>query len=89
MPTRPFRIRCTLLGPSGTCINEATKNTAVITDTLGISSISMRRMVIAARTAAPPNPAAITGPESIPSDICIVRPRNIGILIRAAGKTAC
>ncbi len=71
-PTRPFKIKWILVGPIGMWIRLATKKTAAITETFGISSRSIFRIVAAAITTVPPKPAAITGADKIPSAICML-----------------
>jgi hypothetical protein len=42
-PVSPGMMRCTLVGPKGMWIKEATKNAAVMTASLGISSLRVLR----------------------------------------------
>jgi hypothetical protein len=78
IPTNPFKIRWTLVGPKGTWINEATKNPEVITATRGNSSTGTFRSVNPVIAAVPAQPAANDPKGNTPSAMCIRAPWRCG-----------
>jgi len=71
-PARPGISKWALVGPRGTCIRDATKKAAVTTETLGRSSLLVRRALQAASPALATYPPIVTVRGKTPSDICIV-----------------
>src|SRR5262249_32818389 len=68
-PSKPLSSKCTLVGPTRTWINEATKNAAVRRATLGTSSSRIRHAPNNASIPATAKPPSHHGAARMPSEM--------------------